>query len=149
MRNANYVMLTRSNRRRPCGVPRADFPMDESGTGAMAEKRTALRKLNPVSPQVMKLATLLRRSASSSYKRAFGFANGEWRLIGLLGENGPMLQNALVEALGQDKGQTSRGVARLVEGNLIVRARTPGGVLIRLSPCGQVIFGSMRELIRE
>jgi DNA-binding MarR family transcriptional regulator len=115
----------------------------------MTTQRMPARKLNPVSPQVMKLATLLRRSAASSYKRAFGFANGEWRLVGLLGENGPMLQNALVEALGQDKGQTSRGVARLGEGNLIVRARTPGGVLIQLSPRGQVIFRSMRELIRE
>src|ERR1035441_8390437 len=142
-------MLAHNSLRRSRGAPRADFPMDESRRRTMAEKRSAPRKLNPVSPQVMKLATLLRRSASSSYKRAFGFASGEWSLVGLLGENGPMLQNALVEALGQDKGQTSRGVARLVEGNLIVRARTPGGVLIRLSPCGQVIFGSMRELIRE
>ena len=115
----------------------------------MAEKRTALRKLNPVSPQVMKLATLLRRSASSSYKRAFGFANGEWRLIGLLGENGPMLQNALVEALGQDKGQTSRAVARLVDGDLVVHERTPNGMLICLNPRGQATFDSMREMIRE
>jgi DNA-binding MarR family transcriptional regulator len=115
----------------------------------MATKRTPARKLNPVSPQVMKLATLLRRSAASSYKRAFGFSNGEWRLVGLLGENGPMLQNALVEALGQDKGQTSRAVARLVDGDLIVRERTPGGVLIQLSSRGETVFQSMRELIRE
>jgi DNA-binding MarR family transcriptional regulator len=115
----------------------------------MARKRRTPRRLNPVSPQVMKLATLLRRSAASSYKRAFGFANGEWRLVGLLGENGPMLQNAVVEALGQDKGQTSRAVARLVDGDLITRERTAGGVLIQLNPRGQAIFESMRELIRE
>jgi DNA-binding MarR family transcriptional regulator len=111
------------------------------------KKRTSVGKLNPVSPRLLRLATLLRRSASISYRRAFGLANGEWRLIGLLGEHGPMLQNELVYTLGQDKAQTSRAVAELVDAELITRERTGSGMLIDLSSKGKSIFESMSKLI--
>lgn len=58
-----------------------------------------------------------------------------------------MLQNELVYTLGQDKAQTSRAVAELVDAELITRERTGSGMLIDLSSKGKSIFESMSKLI--
>lgn len=107
------------------------------------------RRTDAISLQILNLSTLLRRSASISYKRALGLASSEWRLLGLLGEHGALLQQNVAEALGQDKGQTSRVVSRLFDAKLVTRRRAAGGVLVDLDDKGRALVASMNVLMRR
>jgi len=102
-----------------------------------------------LSNKVLTLATLLRRSASLVYRRELDLSQSEWRIVAIVGDHAPLSLGRLVEILGLDKGQTSRGVTSLVSRRILVRV--PDGsdsreVRIDLTPHGQELFASLMTL---
>jgi DNA-binding MarR family transcriptional regulator len=91
-----------------------------------------------VSSKVIRLANLLRRSATLVYGRKFGLSQVEWRIVALVGEHGPITLNALADLMGLDKGQISRGVSALVARHLLLREyrRNGRGIAITLGARG-------------
>jgi DNA-binding MarR family transcriptional regulator len=99
-----------------------------------------------VSNRLLSLATLLRRSANLLYRRELGLPEVEWRILAIVGDHAPLTLAALVEILGLDKGQLSRGVTALVRRRLLTRTVDPQDsreVRIALSPHGEETFNAL------
>ena len=83
---------------------------------------SVLKPRNPLlSYRIITLATLLRRSASLTYRRQFSLSQIDWSILALVGEHAPLSHNQLADLIGLDKGQLSRGVSALVAKDLITR----------------------------
>jgi DNA-binding MarR family transcriptional regulator len=105
-----------------------------------------------VSNRLLSLATLLRRSANLLYRKELGLSEVEWRILAMVGDRAPLTLGALVEILGLDKGQLSRGVTALVKRRILVRSVDPQGgreVHISLTPDGQAAFEALIALALE
>ncbi len=105
-----------------------------------------------VSHRVITLANLLRRSASLRYRRMFGLALVEWRIIAVLGAAGRVSLNELARRVGLSKSQMSRGVAGLVARRLVSRAinaRDNRGIALALSAQGRAIYAALNEAAVE
>ena len=105
-----------------------------------------------VSHRVITLANLLRRSASLRYRRMFGLALIEWRIIGMLGAARPVSLNELARRVGLSKSQMSRGVAGLVKRRLVSRAtnaRDNREIALALSAEGRAIYVAMNKAAVE
>jgi len=121
-----------------------------------AGKRTRVAALRPieemVSHRVITLANLLRRSASLRYRRMFGLALIEWRIIGMLGAARPVSLNELARRVGLSKSQMSRGVAGLVARRLVSRAtnsRDNREIALALSAEGRAIYAALNKAALE
>jgi DNA-binding MarR family transcriptional regulator len=102
-----------------------------------------------VAPRVMTLGTLIKRNATTAYRCELGLAHNEWRVISIIGLEGPMSNNALAERLGLDVGQLSREVTGLVKRELLVRQRVGRTRRIELSTAGETIFHRLMVIARE
>jgi len=105
-----------------------------------------------VSNRLLALATLLRRSASLLYRRELGLSQVEWRILAMVGDQPPLTLGALVEILGLDKGQLSRGVTALVKRGILLRTPDLQGsreVSIALTRNGQQTFEALIALALE
>jgi DNA-binding MarR family transcriptional regulator len=101
------------------------------------------------SNRLLSLATLLRRSANLLYREELGLSEVEWRIIAIVGDHAPLTLRALVEILGLDKGQLSRGVTALVKRRILTRSADPQDsreVHIALTPHGQATFDTLIAL---
>jgi DNA-binding MarR family transcriptional regulator len=116
---------------------------------AQPGRRTARPGEALVSNRLLSLATLLRRSANLLYRRELGLSEVEWRIVAIVGDHAPVTLGALVEILGLDKGQLSRGVTSLVKRRILARSADPGDsreVHIALTPHGQATFDTLITL---
>jgi DNA-binding MarR family transcriptional regulator len=105
-----------------------------------------------VSNRLLSLATLLRRSANLLYRRELGLSEVEWRIIAIVGDHAPLRLGALVEILGLDKGQLSRGVTTLVTRRILTRFADPQDsreVQIALTLDGKATFDTLIALALE
>lgn len=105
-----------------------------------------------VSNRLFALATLLRRSGSLLYRRKLGLSQVEWRILAIVGDHAPLTLGALVETMGLDKGQLSRGVTALVKRRILMRVPDPQDsreVHITLTPHGQETFEALVALALE
>jgi DNA-binding MarR family transcriptional regulator len=105
-----------------------------------------------VSNRLLSLATLLRRSANLLYRRELGLSEVEWRILAIVGDHAPVTLGAMVEILGLDKGQLSRGVTGLVKRRILARTPDPPDsreVHIALTPHGQETFEALIALALE
>ena len=105
-----------------------------------------------VSNRLLSLATLLRRSANLLYRKELGLSEVEWRILAIVGDHAPLTLGALVEILGLDKGQLSRGVTTLVKRRILMRTADPQDsreVHIALTPHGQATFEALIALALE
>jgi DNA-binding MarR family transcriptional regulator len=105
-----------------------------------------------VSNRLLALATLLRRSASLLYRREIGLSQVEWRILAIVGDHAPLTLGALVEILGLDKGQLSRGVTALVKRGILLRipdSRDSREVSIALTRHGEQTFETLIALALE
>jgi DNA-binding MarR family transcriptional regulator len=112
-------------------------------------RRTARPGEALVSNRLLSLATLLRRSANLLYRRELGLSEVEWRIVAIVGDHAPLTLGALVEILGLDKGQLSRGVTTLVRRRILTRSADPRDsreVHIALTPRGQATFDALIAL---
>ena len=102
-----------------------------------------------LSNKVLTLATLLRRSASVVYRRELGLSQSEWRIVAIVGDAAPLSLSQLVETLGLDKGQISRGVTTLVARRILTRVADESDsreIRIDLTAHGREIFASLMTL---
>jgi DNA-binding MarR family transcriptional regulator len=105
-----------------------------------------------VANRLLSLTTLLRRSANLHYRKELGLSEVEWRIIAIVGDHSPLTLGTLVEFLGLDKGQLSRGVTALVKRRILVRTSDPEDnreVRIALTPRGQSTFDALIALAQE
>ena len=94
-----------------------------------------------ISYQISRISTSLSRSAALRYRRQFDLSIGEWRVIALIGEGGPLTHNRLARRSALDKAQMSRVVKGLVERDLIVRTSGSGRTLsLSLSEKGAELY---------
>jgi len=123
----------------------AKEPLAASAADAGSGARSGLKPSDLVSPKVIRLANLLRRSGTLAYGRKLGLSQVEWRVLALVGEHAPITLNALAEQMGLDKGQISRGVSALVSRNLLLREyrRKGRGIAITLGPRGEELYGEL------
>lgn len=122
----------------------------KSGMSARGAKPGAIEEL--VSHRVITLANLLRRSASLRYRRMFGLALIEWRIIAVLGAARRVSLNELARRVGLSKSQMSRGVAGLVARRLVSRttnARDNREVALALSAKGRAIYEALNRAAIE
>lgn len=105
-----------------------------------------------LSHRVITLANLLRRSASLRYRRMFGLALIEWRIIGMLGAARPVSLNELARRIGLSKSQMSRGVAGLVVRRLVARstnAHDNREIALALTARGRAIYAALNRAAVE
>lgn len=121
--------------------------------GKAAKGATRLRPVDKlVSHRVITLANLLRRSASLRYRRMFGLALVEWRIIAVLGAARRVSLNELARRVGLSKSQMSRGVAGLVARRLVSRAtnvRDNREIALALSAEGRAIYAALNKAAVE
>ena len=99
-----------------------------------------------VAPNIMLLATSMRRSGAFAYRRALGLERNQWSLIAVLGENSDLSLFALAEHVGMDKGQLSREVSGLVMRGLLAKEKRSRLVHIRLTKLGQSVFRKLQRV---
>lgn len=128
------------------------------GVEAVTKPETGVRPRGPrigragdllLSNKILTLATLLRRSASVVYSRELGLSQSEWRIVAIVGDEAPLSLGRLVEILGLDKGQLSRGVTSLVDRGILARLPGKGDnreIRIDLTRHGGEIFACLMAL---
>lgn len=108
--------------------------------------RPATRRPRRVSPTVLKLSSLVRKSASLTFGRELGLQPAEWRALALIGDDGPLSHGALCELMAQDKGQVSRLVASLVADGMVLREVNGRSVTLSLGPAGRPVYERLTVL---
>jgi DNA-binding MarR family transcriptional regulator len=119
------------------------FPAADQRTATKAAPRpAATRQLQGglVAPYLMTVASSIRRAAATVYRREFGLGQNEWRVISVLGLEGPLSNNEVAERVALDKGQLSREVSRLAGRGLVARARERRGNRIDLTEAGEAVY---------
>ena len=99
-------------------------------------------------PRLFKILSMIRRFAGPQARRELGLSDFEWRVLAQVGDRAPMSLNELAAASTHDKGQLSRGVKRLVEAGLLIRASRRGerGVFISPTPAGEEVYDRLVRL---
>lgn len=105
-----------------------------------SEPDDSLEQRRRVSRSVLKLATLIRRSASMTYRQTFGLQGNEWRALALIGDDGPLGHQALCDLMTLDKGQVSRLVTRLVDAGFVSRRVEGRHAVLSLASAGRVLY---------
>lgn len=108
--------------------------------------RAATRRPRRVSPTILKLSSLLRKSASLTFRRELGLQSAEWRALALIGDDGPLSHGALCDLMAQDKGQVSRVVASLVADDMVVRAANGRSITLSLADRGRAVYDRLTVL---
>ena len=111
--------------------------------------RTATRRPRRVSPTVLKLSSLMRKTASVTFRRELGLQPAEWRALALIGDDGPLSHGALCELMAQDKGQVSRVVASLVAAGMVARNVNGRSVTLSLGPAGRPVYARLTTLSHQ
>ena len=111
--------------------------------------RTATRRPRRVSPTVLKLSTLMRRTASATFRRELGLQPAEWGALALIGDDGPLSQGELCGLMAQDKGQVSRVVAALVAEGMVERRIDARRVTLSLGAAGRPVYRRLTLLSHD
>jgi DNA-binding MarR family transcriptional regulator len=96
--------------------------------------------------RVLRLATLVRRSATQRFRRMFGLSLVEWLIVVHLAADAPVSLTLLAHNAGLDKGRTSHGVVKLVESALVARGKNPRNsreAQLSLTPRGRAVFNAI------
>ncbi|WP_420405889.1 MarR family winged helix-turn-helix transcriptional regulator [Nisaea sp.] len=110
----------------PIGQPASAFALD-----AFLPYRLAL------------LSSLVSRSIQKLYETEFDISIPEWRLIAILGSDGPMTANDIRGRAAMDKVQVSRAAAKLSKSGHIMRQTDPDDrrkSTLSLTHTGQTIY---------
>lgn len=113
---------------------------------AIRDHKTAQDNQRRVSRSVLKLATLIRRSATTTYRREFGLQGNEWRALTLIGDDGPLGHQTLCDLMTLDKGQVSRVVTGLVDAGLVSRRVEGRHAVLSLAPAGQALHERLTSI---
>ena len=100
-------------------------------------------------PPLIRLATLLSRSALLSFRHLGAISNFKWLALAVTAEQGPLPLLAVIEAVGRDKSQVGRAVKQLIEAGLITRSSGRRDIVLSLTPAGQEIFTATAAEMRR
>lgn len=98
------------------------------------------------------LSSLVSRGIQNIYAAEFDISISEWRLIAILGSDGPMVANDIRQRAAMDKVQVSRAAAKLLEAGHIRKQVDPGDrrrATLSLSGSGQKIFNQIVPIALE
>lgn len=122
---------------------------EEAGTATLPARSRPEASDVLVSIEMMTLSAMIRRGAALAYRRELGLGYNEWRVISVVGFNGPLPHKELAEQLGLDKGQVSREVTELASRGLLTRTRASRVLQIRLTDSGWAMFDRLTQRARE
>ena len=71
------------------------------------------------------LSAKIARHASRESARPLGFDMCEWRVIQILGRDGPSSVNEIADRITMDRGGTSRAISRLEAKGIVARSSDP------------------------
>ncbi|MGE0311886.1 MAG: MarR family winged helix-turn-helix transcriptional regulator [Lautropia sp.] len=94
----------------------------------------------------MKLASLIRKSASILYRHELDLLPAQWRALALIGDDRPLSLRALGDLMATDKGQTSRTVADLVARGWVRSDPNGRHVDLSLTPDGRALHRRLTVL---
>jgi DNA-binding MarR family transcriptional regulator len=100
-----------------------------------------------VTVRLVALLKLITRSARLAFKRTTGLPGFDARLIIQVGTHGPLTLAQIVALLGQDKGQVSRAVKRLVGARVLSREHLRAA--IEMTPAGKAAYGRILRLAKS
>lgn len=110
-------------------------------------KAAAGLKLDDYLPYRLSIASnVVSDLIARAYQARFGLTIPQWRLIAVLGEDGPLTQQALCARTVMDKVTVSRGAAALTERGLV--SRTPNETdgrshRVGLTAAGQALYAEV------
>ncbi len=96
-------------------------------------------------------ANRMSRAFARAYAERFGLSIPEWRVMAVLGSEGPMTAVAIAERTAMDKVKVSRAVAALEAKDMLARRPHPEdrrSALLALSPRGRGVFERIVPLAR-
>ena len=117
--------------------------MNTPGSGARRE--LALFRLN-------RLAAKSGQPLIRYCEGRYGISRREWRLIAILGLQGPCSSSALAERAQLAAGPTSKAVSQLVAKSIVTRNPVPNDrrqVVIALTTRGREIFDALYPIVQE
>tara|TARA_R110002096_G_scaffold52556_20_gene137369 strand:- start:4959 stop:5477 length:519 start_codon:yes stop_codon:yes gene_type:complete len=91
------------------GVKKVTLPQDKRGK--MPDPPLNLMEHLPF--QIGMLTNMIRQVTSDVYVRESGLSSREWRVLGMLGCNGPMMPAQVAADTGMDRATITRAVSRL------------------------------------
>ncbi|WP_324407395.1 MarR family winged helix-turn-helix transcriptional regulator [Bradyrhizobium sp.] len=94
------------------------------------------------------LSKLAARGAGIMFRRALGITRRDWRILAYVGQHPDRSLTELGEIADLDQVVLSRGVAKLVERSLIMKARLSSNkrlLVLRLTVAGQAVYEQARE----
>ena len=98
------------------------------------------------------LSNRLTRRVSRFYGERFRLSAPEWRTMAVLGQNGPMTANLVIQQTTMDKVRVSRAVARLLKTGYITRDSDPADrrrAVLALTPAGLDIYRQIVPLVQD
>lgn len=127
-----------------------DSDVDTSGNAMPAKQGFALDNFLPY--RLALLSSLVSRSIQKLYASEFDISIPEWRLVAILGSDGPMTSNDIRQRAAMDKVQVSRAAAKLLEGGHIRKQVHPDDrrrAILSLSESGQMIYNQIVPIALE
>jgi DNA-binding MarR family transcriptional regulator len=98
------------------------------------------------------ISNVLATGGSRLYRRGFGIGLAEWRLMWVLGYEGPLNAHRASQIMGVDKAATSRSVAELYRRGLVTVTLNPADTrqrTIELSDSGRALHSRIMVVSRE
>lgn len=89
---------------------------------------------------------------AAHYQERFGLSIPEWRVVAVVGQQGMLSTQKVIELTGMDRVRVSRAVIRLADKALLERQAHPSdqrAQILRLSPQGRAVYREIVPLARE
>ncbi len=102
--------------------------------------------------RMTRLQAKLNAQASHILKKHSGISLVQWRIIALLGADGPSTLTEMVASGEQDKGQFSRCIKSLVAAGLVCATQNQADrrqQILSLTKAGQAIYDSTIDIMRK
>jgi DNA-binding MarR family transcriptional regulator len=122
----------------------------DSALPALQRRNFELGKYLPFRLTV--LSNRLTRQVSRFYSDRFQLSAPEWRTMAVLGQNGPMTANLVIQQTTMDKVRVSRAVAKLLKTGYITRDSDPADrrrAVLALTPAGLDVYREIVPLVQE
>lgn len=123
-----------------------DAPHARSDEGGSDQPEIGGSSDGALTPRLVTLGNIVRRSASLRYRRLLDLPSTEYGIVGALGAQKPITIRKLADLLGMDPAQLSRALSNLEKRMLVSRAANATDsreVLVSLTPKGRDAYGQI------
>lgn len=125
---------------------------DTSGNSEQEQERAAFALDNFLPYRLALLSSLVSGSIQKLYAAEFDISIPEWRLVAILGSDGPMTSNDIRQRAAMDKVQVSRAAAKLLDAGHIRKQVHPEDkrrAILSLSGSGLKIYNQIVPIALE